>query len=378
MTSGILPLKKPRPDIGYFLDVVMGRRKGVPPLVEYLVDDVVMKPIVEGLLGRPWHPAGSTGTSHEVRRGAPERDAQKAYLDTFIEFWRSMGYDFVRFEQDLGFTESKLETADTAPGSSKQRAWADQHKGAIMSWADFEGYTWPRVEDFDFFPFEYIATHLPEGMGMITCHGGGLFEHLSWIMSYEGLCIALYDAPDLVKTVADRIGGILVQFYEHLLQLPNVAAIFQGDDMGFKTGTLVAPEALRAYCLPWQKKLASLAHGAGKPYFLHSCGNLLSIMDDLIDDVKIDGKHSYENAIIPAPEFQERFGDRVAVLGGLDLNVLTRSTPEQVRVEVGRLMDACGPRGRYAVGSGNSVPSYVPVANYLAMVEEAVTRRGLA
>jgi len=38
----------------------------------------------------------------------------------------------------------------------------------------------------------------------------------------------------------------------------------------------------------------------------------------------------------------------------------------------------CGARGRYAVGSGNSVPSYIPVENYLAMVEEAVTRRGLA
>ncbi len=45
---------------------------------------------------------------------------------------------------------------------------------------------------------------------MITCHGGGLYEHLSWIMSYEGLCMALYDAPDLVKAVADRIGGLLV------------------------------------------------------------------------------------------------------------------------------------------------------------------------
>lgn len=376
--SGKLPLNKPRPDGGHFIEVVMGRRTATPPLVEYLVDDVVMRPIAEGLLGRRWVAEGASGTSHEIRRGEADRTAQAAYLDTFIEFWLRMGYDFVRYEKALDFPEGHLEIADTAPGSPKKRAWADQHRGAITSWEDFERYPWPRVEEFDFFPFEYVSAHLPDGMGMITCHGGGIYEHLSWIMSYEGLCIALYDQPDLVKAVADRIGGLLVRFYEHLLGLDRVIAIFQGDDMGFRTGTLVSPQALRSFCLPWLTRLSAMAHAKGLPYFLHSCGNLLDIMDDLIDVVGIDGKHSYENAIIPAPEFQKRFGSRIAVLGGLDINILTRETPEGVRRETGRLMEECGARGRYAVGSGNSIPSYIPVANYLAMVEEAVARRGLS
>jgi len=376
--SGMLPLKKPRPDGAHFIDVLMGRSTDTPPLVEYLVDDVVMRPIAEGLLGRRWVAEGASGTSHEIRRGEADRTAQAAYLDTFIEFWLRMGYDFVRYEKALDFPEGHLEIADTAPGSPKQRAWADQHRGAITSWEDFERYPWPKVEEFDFFPFEYVNAHLPDGMGMITCHGGGIYEHLSWIMSYEGLCMALFDTPDLVKAVADRIGGLLVRFYEHLLGLDRVIAIFQGDDMGFRTSTLISPDALRACCLPWQAKLAAMAHGKGLPYFLHSCGNLRDIMDDLIDVVKIDGKHSYENAIIPAPEFQKRYGSRIAVLGGLDINILTRETPDGVKRETRRLMDECGARGRYAVGSGNSIPSYIPVANYLAMVEEAVARRGVS
>jgi uroporphyrinogen decarboxylase len=375
--SATLPLKHPRPDAAHFLDVVMGRKKAVPPLVEYLVDDVVMRPIVEGLLGRQWVPEGATGTSHEVRRSKPVREAQKTYLDTFIEFWLRMGYDFVRFERDMGFPEGHIELADTAPGSTKQRAWADEHTGAIMSWEDFERYPWPKVEDVDFFPFEYVSSHLPQGMGMITCHGGGIYEHLSWIMSYEGLCMALYDAPDLVKAVADRIGGLLTGFYEHLLDLDGVIAIFQGDDMGFKTGTLLAPDALRTYCLPWQKKYAAMTHAKGKPFFLHSCGNLLAIMEDLIEEVGIDGKHSFENGIMPVQDFQKRYAGRIAVLGGMDINLLTRSSPQEVRRETAKLMEECGAVGRYAVGSGNSVPSYIPVQNYLAMVEEAVSRRGL-
>jgi uroporphyrinogen decarboxylase len=376
--SGMLPLKKPRPDGAHFIDVLMGRSADTPPLVEYLVDDVVMRPIAEELLGRRWVAEGASGTSHEIRRGEADRAAQAAYLDTFIEFWLRMGYDFVRYEKALDFPEGHLEIADTAPGSPKQRAWADQHRGAITSWEDFERYPWPKVDEFDFFPFEYVNAHLPDGMGMITCHGGGIYEHLSWIMSYEGLCMALFDMPDLVKAVADRIGSLLVRFYEHLLGLDRVIAIFQGDDMGFRTGTLISPGSLRDCCLPWQAKLAAMAHGKGLPYFLHSCGNLQDIMDDLIDVVKIDGKHSYENAIIPAPEFQKRYGSRIAVLGGLDINILTRETPDAVKRETRRLMDECGARGRYAVGSGNSIPSYIPAANYLAMVEEAVSRRGVS
>jgi len=86
-------------------------------------------------------------------------------------------------------------------------------------------------------------------------------------------------------------------------------------------------------------------------------------MDRLIDDVGIDGKHSYEDAIIPAPAFQERYGDRITVLGGLDLNILAGGTPEQVRARTRERVETCGARGRYAIGSGNSVPSYVPVDN---------------
>jgi uroporphyrinogen decarboxylase len=95
-------------------------------------------------------------------------------------------------------------------------------------------------------------------------------------------------------------------------------------------------------------------------------------MDDLIDVVRIDGKHSYEDAILPVAQFQERYGQRVAVLGGLDVHALSTGTPESVRELTRAVIAACGPRGRYAVGSGNSIPDYVPVANYLSMVDETL------
>ncbi|MBM3293803.1 MAG: hypothetical protein FJY82_04675 [Candidatus Aminicenantes bacterium] len=353
-----LPLRRPRPDGRRFIDTLLGRRSGSVPLVEYLVDEAVMRPVVTDLLGRGWRAFG------------PGREAQAAWLDNFIAFWRCLGYDVVRFEAGLPFVEPKVRAADPT-ASSGGRDWADEHRGEIRNWEEFERYPWPRAEDMDFFPFEYISRHLPEGMGFMACHAGGVFEHLSWIMSVEGLCLALVDDPGLVQAVAARIGGLMSAFYEDLVGLPGLVALFPGDDLGYKTGTFVSPDDLRRWILPWHKRFAALAHDRGLAYFLHSCGNLASIMGDLVDDVGIDGKHSFEDAILPAEAFQESYGSATAVLGGVDVNILSAGTAADVRRRTRRLIEVCGPRGRFAVGSGNSIPSYVPPANYLAMVDEA-------
>lgn len=356
-----LPLPHPKPDAREFIDIMMGRKpQRRTPLVEYIVDDVVMKPIVEDVLGRQWVPYGT------------DRESQKAYLDNFIEFWYRMGYDFVRFEQSLPFPESKLLIPDAAPGSTKTREWANEHQSALSSWDDFEKMKWPTVEEFDFFAYEYLNDHLPDGMGLISSHGGGVFEHITWMMSLEGFCSVLVSDAPLIKVVSERIGNLMVDFYRHLLDLDRLVAVFPGDDMGYNVATLISPNDLRTYFLPWHKKFAEMSHGKGLPYFLHSCGNVEKIMPDLIDDVKIDGKHSFENNIIPVQEFQKRYGRRIAVLGGLDLNILGASSQEEVRRQTRSLIESCGTRGRYAVGSGNSVPSYIPVPNYLAMVDEAI------
>jgi uroporphyrinogen decarboxylase len=354
-----IPLAHPRPDARRFIDVLMGRATGTAPLVEYLVDDVLRKPITEQLLGRRWVEAGG------------DRQARAAQMDNFIEFWYRLGYDFVRYEESMRFAKHQLVISDTAVGSAKQRAWADEHEGMIRSWADFESYPWPRPEDVDFFAYEYLNDHLPDGMGLMCCHAGGMFEHLVSLMSLEGLCLALYEAPDLVAAIAERVGELMAGYYRHLLDLDRLIAIFPGDDMGFRSATTISPAALRTYTLPWHKRFAAMTHQRGLPYFLHSCGNLAGIMDDLISDVRIDGKHSYEDAIMPVDQFQMIYGDRIGCLGGVDINILAAGTPQQVRARTRWLMETCGGRGRYAIGSGNSIPSYIPVDNYLAMVDEA-------
>jgi uroporphyrinogen decarboxylase len=351
-------LPRPRPDCEGFIEILAGHaRTRRVPLVEYLVDDVVMRPIVTDLLGRTWIDPGKQG--------------KQGHLENFVQFWYRMGYDFVRYEESLPLPHNERAIPDAAPNVSRDRVWPDEHHGAITSWKEFEEYPWPNVEEFDFSAFEYVNAHLPEGMGLISSHGGGVYEQLSWIMSFEGLCNALYEDPSLVKAVADRLGELMTAFYRHLLSLDRLVALFPGDDMGYKSATMISPEALRTYTLPWHKRFAAMAHKQGIPYYLHSCGKVMSIMGDLIDEILIDGKHSFEDEIMPVEEFQLQYGDRIAVLGGLDINILSGGTADQVRSHVRFLLETCGTRGRYAMGSGNSVPSYVPVENYLAMIDES-------
>lgn len=92
-------------------------------------------------------------------------------------------------------------------------------------------------------------------------------------------------------------------------------------------------------------------------------------MEDLIEDVKIDAKHSFEDAIMPVATFKEKYGRRIAVLGGIDVDVLVRFGEEELRGYVRNVLKACMPGGRYCLGSGNSVANYVPVKNYLIMLE---------
>jgi uroporphyrinogen decarboxylase len=355
-----IPLKRAAPDGEEFIRLLLHGQPGQRvPLVEYIVDDLVMQPVIEQLLQRPWVPPG------------PGAAPCKGYLDNMIAFWSGMGYDFVRFELSLLFPERKDLIPDAAPGSTKDRAWQDEHHGMITTWEQFEHYPWPKVEEFDFSPLEYLNDHLPDGMGLISSHGGGVFEHLSWIMSFEGLCAALYEDPSLIRAVADRLGELMLGFLRHLIDLDRLIAVFPGDDMGYRTATMISPRDLRVYAIPWHKRFAAVAHDHGIPYFLHSCGNLSAIMEDLITVVGIDGKHSFEDAIIPVEDFQRMYGSRIAVLGGIDINILSGGTPSEVRQRVRHLVQQCGGTGRYAVGSGNSVPSYVPVNNYIAMIDEA-------
>ena len=355
-----LPIEEPQPDVQWFRQVILGEVvPSRPPLAELFLDQEVVAAVAEGALGREW-----VARSHD-------RESQRVYWDNFIEVYYRLGYDYVRLSGNLDFPRMGRPASDTASLSKGTRNWAEEAVGAIASWDDYERYPWPSLANVDLWDYEYAASRVPEGMGVFVCPTSGFLEvPLNNLFGYENLAYLLHDDPELVHAVFGIVGQLICGFYEKLLGLPNLAGFFQGDDMGFKTSTLVSPEALREYILPWHKKLAQLAHDHDLIYLLHACGNLESIMEDLIEDVKIDAKHSFEEEAAPVRDFKRKYGERVGVLGGVDMDRLCRLPEEELRKYVRDILNVCMPGGRYALGSGNSVANYVPIENYLIMLEE--------
>jgi uroporphyrinogen decarboxylase len=338
-------------------DAITRRRiPSVVPLYEHFADDQ----IIEKIMGFDF-----SQIAWQTRAGQLEVWSKR------FEFYRQMGYTYVPVEMGPRFaSRESLITDDTAELSKGKRGWVNEHDGVIQTWADLDNPAyWPTGENaFDYEQFEALAAIIPAGMKIIGGASGGPFEHASFLTGVERLSVLMYDDPAFVERLFDQIGRTLVEIAARLAPLEAIGVYRFGDDLGFKTSTMLSVKQLRKYVFPWQKKVVAAVHAAGKPFLLHSCGNLERIMDDLIDDVGIDAKHSYEDVIMPVAEVKKRWGQRLAILGGVDVDYLCRHTPEEIREYTLRILEACAPGGGYAAGTGNTVANYVPVENYLAML----------
>ncbi len=354
MIERVERLPKPAPDVSQFLAALRRERPRYVPLLELKLDDEV----AAALLGESLVPWRREASAAERRRANQQ----------YIGLWHRLGYDAFRLRAPLNFRRLQDRTGDTAELSRGRREWQDEHTGPIQQLADMERYPWPDPGKLDFGQAEEIVRDLPEGMGCIG-YASGVFEWTSWLMGLEAFMIAVVENRETVMAVADRVGEIIYRTLETFARMPNVVALWVGDDMGYKTGTMISPDDLRSLFLPWHARFAELAHGRGMPYMLHSCGNLTEIVPDLLENVRIDAKHSYEDVIQPAEDFHSKWGDRLAVVGGVDVDLLARGTEGEVVRRTMQILESCAPRGGYIAGSGNSVANYVRLENYLAVLE---------
>jgi len=261
---------------------------------------------------------------------------------------------------------------DTAVQNTNRggRIWMEEHKGPIQSWKDFESYPWPEIKNIDLSQLEWMEKNLQRNMGCYKLTAG-ILETLTWLIGYENFCLMIYDDPALIGAICEKVGTFYVEYTKVLCTFECIPIIWGSDDMGFRTSTLVSADFLRKKILPWHRRCAEIAHNTQRPYLLHSCGKLDEIMLDLIKDVKIDAKHSFEDNILPVIEAFHAYSDQIAILGGIDVDFLCRSDEKSVRQKVKATLEVCmQKKGGYCLGTGNSVANYISLDNYLAMLDE--------
>ncbi len=302
-----------------------------------------------------------------------DRGAPFFHLEQQIALQTFLGYDYVRFslEGQEWPLNRDMATDTAALGREGGRAFINMHRGPITTWEEFEAYPWPDPDKACTVGLEWFEEHLPENMCVMGSGGFAHFaEHLTWLMGYETCCMALYEQRDLVEAIARRLDAYYERFMARLLQFECVKFTWGSDDMGFRSGLLIGPDDMREFVLKGHKRMAAMSHAAGHPYLLHSCGRLDLIMEDLIEEVKIDALHSFQDTIVPVTDAVAQYGERIALLGGIDVDFLCRSDEAMVRKHVRETLETCQSGGGYCLGTGNSVANYIPLDNYLAMLDE--------
>jgi len=358
-----MKIKFPEPDLDDFKEVLSKKEKGNRiHCAELHIDKEIMKFLWENYFGQEWIEPIDYPT-------------QKKAIHNIVTLYHKLGFDTVRLSSDFRFSSNlkfeliKRETEDTSLFPKSKRKWAEEKTGIIKNWNDFENYLWPSPEKVDTWVFEYLSEILPENMGIFLCISQGIFEILMFLFGFENLCFQIYDNEELVKRSAEKIGEIIYESYKKFIKIEKIIGIFQGDDMGFKTQTLLPPRFFKKYILTWHKKISELCHENNKIYVLHSCGNIEPLMDFLIEEVKIDAKHSFEDEIMPVWDFKERYGNRIGIIGGVDVGKLCSLKENELRNYIRKILEKCAGPG-YILGSGNSIANYVPPENFLIMLEE--------
>lgn len=353
MIERVEKLPQPQPDVDQLLAALRREEPDRVPLIEIAVDPEVVTALRGG----------------QPLRWDDEFDAAqaKAFAREYNAFWRRLGYDYVRVSPPVLFDLRWVHAEDQAGLSRGRREWAASSGGALHSMDDVERYPWPKLRAEHLRCADAILEELPEGMGAIGW-SGGIFEFASQLVGLQQFLIAIYDDPDFVRAVVDGVAEFIRETFKAFCARDRIKALWLGDDLGSKNATLVDPVFLRETVFPWYREYAELAHATGRAFLLHSCGNLTAVMDDFIA-AGVDAKHSYEDAIMPVEEVKRRWGDRLAILGGVDVDLLSRGTEQAVRDRTLAILEACAPDGGYACGSGNSIANYVPPDNYLAMLE---------
>ncbi len=181
-------------------------------------------------------------------------------------------------------------------------------------------------------------------------------------MGLETFSIALYEDLGFIEEVLNTYVDWAVVVAQRVCEL-GFDAYVSTDDMAFGTGPFFSPQVLRDVVMPGFRRVAE---HISIPWIIHSDGNMLPFMDDLMS-LGIAGMHPFEKDAMDIAAAKRQFGDRLCILGNVDLNILGMGTPKEVEDEVRYLIDNVGPGGGYIISSGNSLAAYVLPENANAM-----------
>lgn len=191
----------------------------------------------------------------------------------------------------------------------------------------------------------------------------------SWMVGTETLLIAMLEQPewvvDMFNTYLDRCIALMDMVWDAGYRMDG---IFWPDDMGYKGTPFFSNATYRELLQPVQRRAVEWAHKKGIKAHLHSCGDIMPLLPDIID-TGIDALNPIEiKAGMDVEKIKREYGDRLVLHGGI--NAVLWDQPEAIIAEIDRLVPMLKENGGYIFSSDHSIPNAVSLDNFRLIVNE--------
>jgi uroporphyrinogen decarboxylase len=248
-------------------------------------------------------------------------------------------------------------------------------RGTVLSQPTLVGYTFPNPLEQRFY------ADIPEklaGYGdryRVFNIGFSLYERAWTLRGMENLMMDFIENPIFVRDLLEAIAEYNVAQVHEALRY-DIDAVYFGDDWGQQRGLQMGYRRWKQHLYPVLKRMYAPVREAGKAVFIHSCGDVDEVFDDLVE-IGVNCFNPFQPEVMDVFALLERYRGRLAFHGGLSTQrTLPYGTVEDVRRETRRLIEA-GRNGGYIFSPAHAVEGDVPVENMLAFLDELRKQEGL-
>jgi len=183
-------------------------------------------------------------------------------------------------------------------------------------------------------------------------------------LGIENFSIVLYDNLPMIEKMLDMYFDWMEVVAQRMCKI-GFDIFWTTDDFAFKSGLMFSPRVFEEVLAPRYRRVVEKVT---IPWILHSDGNIGEVLD-LFIELGVSGIHPVEKGAMDIVEVKKKYGDRVCLLGNLDMDILGRGTVEETENEVKMLIRQVAPGGGYILTSGNSLASYLKPECVLAMAD---------
>ncbi len=216
---------------------------------------------------------------------------------------------------------------------------------------------------------------------LAEARAAGVWTHYGHLGVWEALRgslgdIALYENvlldPDWIRDIVDVYTAFFISHFDCLIAAAGMPdGIWIYDDLGYRSGLFASPGVLDRLIFPFHRSLVRHFHDRGLPVILHSCGSQREALP-LIVDAGFDGLNPMERKAEGNDPFAyaERWGSRLAFIGGFDARILETNDCALVRREVKAYIEGMKARGaRLVFGSDHSLSPRIRLSTYRAALD---------